>query len=79
MTTRFLKRLKRENKAADDERLCQGCAMDIRNGAACLMHIARPLLPAGCGDGIYILVPRPPDGTRCRDLAGKIKIVGVDV
>ena len=74
--TRFLRRAKQEN---DDERLCQGCAMDIRNGAACLMHIARPQLPAGCGDGIFTLVPRPPDGTRCRDLNGNIKVVGRDV
>lgn len=27
----------------------------------------------------FILVPRPPDGTRCRDLDGNLKIVGVDV
>jgi len=33
-----------------------------------------------CGtDKIYILVPRPPDGTRCRDLEGNIKVVGRDV
>lgn len=32
-----------------------------------------------CGDGILTLVPRPPDGTRCRDLEGNLKIVGVDV
>jgi len=74
--TRFLKRAKQEN---DDGLLCQGCAMNIQNGAACLMHIARPQLPAGCGGGIYILVPRPPDGTRCRDLDGNIKVVGRDV
>ena len=76
MTTRFLKREKEYDYIVP---LCRGCAMDIRNGAACLMHIARPLLPAGCGDGIYILVPRPPDGTRCRYLDGNIKVVGVDV
>ena len=27
----------------------------------------------------FTLVPRPPDGTRCRDLDGNLKIVGVDV
>lgn len=26
--------------------------------------------------GIFTLVPRPPDGTRCLDLDGNIKVVG---
>ena len=73
---RFLKRAKQEN---DDELLCWGCAMNIQNGTACLIHIARPNTPAGCGDGIFLLVPRPPDGTRCRDLEGNIKVVRRDV
>ena len=34
----------------------------------------------GCDDGChFVLVPRPPDGTRCRDLNGNIKVVGRDV
>jgi hypothetical protein len=78
--TRFLKREKWlvENIVFPDQP-CQGCAMNINHGAGCLMHFIRPMRPAGCYLGIYILVPRPPDGTRCRDLDGNIKVVGRDV
>ena len=32
-----------------------------------------------CGDYVFTIVPRPPDGTRCRDLDGNIKVVGRDI
>ena len=32
-----------------------------------------------CRNKIFLETPRPPDGTRCRDLDGNIKVVGRDV
>ena len=77
--TRFLKRV-----PVIDGSGCNGCAFDIHhNGNSCLKHkIVYPgTREAMCVDPdiIFILVPRPPDGTRCRDLDGNIKVVGVDV
>ena len=65
--TRFLKR------AESTDGHCGGCVFDTR----CL-SVTRGKSPR-CGRDTFILVPRPPDGTRCRDLDGKIKIVGKDV
>ena len=66
--TRFLKREKRADRS------CAGCM--LYRDSCWASELNMPF----CGTySIYILVPRPPDGTRCRDLAGKIKIVGMDV
>ena len=43
-----------------------------------LLH-ERGCLRVDCSKGVFIETPRPPDGTRCRDLDGNIKVVGVDV
>ena len=68
--TRFLKR------AEPTSCLCGGCTFNGSPGCVFTEITRRPAL---CGDQIYILVPRPPDGTRCRDLDGNIKVVGRDV
>jgi len=69
--TRFLKR------AEPTHSLCGGCVFRNPENGVCFL---RPYPRAcGCGDGIFTLVPRPPDGTRCRDLDGNIKVVGRDV
>lgn len=65
--TRFLKR---ENGPHETIR-CLGCVFFPK--FLCWRHKVK------CGDGIYILAPRPSDGTRCRDLDGNIKVVGRDV
>ncbi len=67
--TRFLKRVKR------DSYRCTGC---IFNKGIICSAVGAPI--PFCGTyHIFVLVPRPPDGTRCRDLDGNIKVVGVDV
>ncbi len=69
--TRFLKREKR------DDRSCAGCILWRPFPQAC--WVSELNIPY-CGNySIYALVPRPPDGTRCRDLDGNIKVVGRDV
>ena len=74
--TRFLKRVLSNSE-------CDGCAFMGQAGTYCLKHAI--IFPFGdhaaCvqPDSIFLLVPRPPDGTRCRDLDGNIKVVGVDV
>ena len=75
--TRFLKRVV-------SDCFCTGCAFDIsHDGNSCLKHkiIYPGTREVMCVDPdvIFLLVPRPPDGTRCRDLDGNIKVVGVDV
>ena len=45
----------------------------------CRLFHNRGCLRVDCSRGVFIEVPRPPDGTRCRDLDGNLKIVGVDV
>ena len=69
--TRFLKR------AEPTSGLCGGCIFRNPKNVVCFWRDTH--CDCGCGDGIYTLVPRPPDGTRCRDLDGNIKVVGVDV
>jgi len=69
--TRFLKRAKPTSL------LCGGCVFSNPENGVCFWR-ASPRA-CGCGKGIFTLVPRPPDGTRCRDLDGNLKIVGVDV
>ena len=72
--TRFLKR------AHEDGRMCGGCCFDNmrdENGFCGWTYIANR--KPRCGWGIFILVPRPPDGTRCRDLDGNIRVVGRDL
>ena len=65
--TRFLKSVWSGSEAPCN--LCDLRAID------CLMTNA-----PGCDDGChFLIVPRPPDGTRCRDLDGNIKVVGGDV
>jgi len=67
--TRFLKRVKRSDYR------CTGCIFN--KGVICLANESP--IPF-CGTyHIFTLVPRSPDGTRCRDLDGNLKIVGVDV
>lgn len=68
--TRFLKRAERK------DRMCTGCVLYREFPENCLgSELNMP-----CGTySIFILVPRPPDGTRCRDLDGNIKVVGRDV
>ena len=73
--TRFLKR------AHEDGRMCGGCALRLGGRKYLCNSIwkGRDDYPCGSGNDIFHLVPRPPDGTRCRDLDGNIKVVGVDV
>ena len=69
--TRFLKRAERTNNK------CDGC---IFRRPPYSFGPCRAFKVPFCGtDKIYILVPRPPDGTRCRDLDGNIKVVRRDV
>jgi len=68
--TRFLKRVERANNK------CDGCIFRRPDPFGPCRAFNVPF----CGtDKIYILVSRPPDGTRCRDLDGNIKVVGRDV
>jgi hypothetical protein len=65
--TRFLKSV-----FSGGESSCPLCALYTID---CLM--ANVL---GCDENChFILGPRPPDGTRCRDLEGNVKVVGRDV
>ena len=67
--TRFLKRVKRNNSR------CTGC---IFNKGTMCSAFESPI--PFCGTyHIFTLVPRPPNGTRCRDLNENIKVVGRDV
>ncbi|MFA5377397.1 MAG: hypothetical protein WC455_16720 [Dehalococcoidia bacterium] len=72
--TRFLKRVPSGNG-------CGGCA--LWNDQTCLKHYITPLIDIHntcvAPNSIFTLVPRPPDGTRCRDLDGNIKVVRRDV
>lgn len=77
--TRFLKLIKH----GDENSFLGGCLGCIfydrlaRNDTPC---VALTLSIPFCGThSIYIIVPRPPAGTRCRDLEGNIKVVGRDV
>lgn len=45
----------------------------------CRLFHEHGCLRVDCSRGVFIEVTRPPDGTRCRDLEGRVKIVGVDV
>jgi hypothetical protein len=72
--TRFLKRVSQSNLLG-----CFGC--DMYKGMDCLLHAkSSHKKPVGCREDSFILtiVPRPPVGTRCRDLDGNIKVVGRD-
>lgn len=78
--TRFLKR---NPCVIGFEWRCDGCAFDIHhNSRSCLKH--KIIYPGPretmCidPDVVFVLVPRPPDGTHCRDLEGNIKVVGRD-
>ena len=73
--TRFLKRAYRASVP------CQGCALHIGRGNFLCDKLQDHQTRLACGNGWFnlILVPRPPDGTRCRDLKGNIKVVGRDV
>ena len=69
--TRFLKR------AGRVDRSCSGCVLYRDFPLSCL---ASELNMPYCGTySIYVLVPSPPDGTRCRDLDGNIRVVGRDL
>lgn len=68
--TRFLKLKERSHIN------CMGCVF-LKFSHGCQAH--RKLAFPFCGESIYISVPRPHDGTRCRDRDGNIKVVGVDV
>ena len=64
--TRFLKREKWKFDTG-----CSRCVFDN--------WPTSPLCLGACRGMVFTLVPRPRDGTRCRDLDGNIKVVGVDV
>jgi hypothetical protein len=64
--TRFLKREKWQFETA-----CNPCVFN--------KYTTCPISLEDCIEDVFILVPRPPDGTRCRDFDGNIKVVGVDV
>ncbi len=64
--TRFLKREKWQIETA-----CNPCVFN--------QYTTCPISLEDCREVVFILVPRPPDGTRCRDLDGNIKVVGRDV
>ena len=64
--TRFLKREKWQIDTA-----CTPCVFN--------KYTICPIPLEYCEEVVFILAPRPPDGTRCRDLDGNLKIVGVDV
>lgn len=73
--TRFLKRVPQSNLLG-----CFGC--DMSRGMDCLLHVNNiNKKPVGCNESSFILklVSRPPDGTRCRDLDGNTRVVGVDI
>ena len=74
--TRFLKR------AASPERECPcgGCVFWVNeiNFLCVAVELQRGVHP-DCSQGVFVETPRPPDGTRCRDFDGNLKIVGVDV
>ena len=68
--TRFLKREKWQFETA-----CNPCV--FKSGP--FKYTTCSISLADCREDVFIFVARPPDGTRCRDLDGNIKVVGRDV